>query len=195
MNPRTRQSQHKKAVLDGKVNKFYNAVRKYGWDHFVYNYELVIEAETKAELNQKLNEMEIYYIQKYDSYNNGYNMTPGGDGGPTNTGRVMSYEERKKHHDAMVGRILSEEHKQKIREANKGKHSYLKEHHYTGPRNLSEETKRKMSESHKGLLAGKKNPMFGKRMSEETKQKLRESMKAHHKKRKIVKATISIELF
>ena len=37
--------------------------------------------------------------------------------------------------------------------------------------------------------------MFGKRMSEETKQKLRESMKAHHKKRKMVKATISIELF
>ena len=192
MNPRTRQNSHKKAVLDGKVNKFYNAVRKYGWDHFVYNYELVIEAETKAELNQKLNEMEIYYIQKYDSYNNGYNMTPGGDGGPTNTGRVMSYEERKKHHDAMVGRVLSEEHKQKIREANKWKHNYLKYTNHSGPRKpLSEEHKQKIRESHKG----QKNPMFGKRMSEETKQKLRESMKAHHKKRKMVKATISIELF
>lgn len=193
MRPRIRQQQHRDAVLNGKKNLFYNAVRKYGWDSFVYICELVIEAPTKAELNQRLNEMEIYYIEKYDSYNNGYNMTPGGDGGPINAGRVMPYEERKKHRDAMVGRVLTEEHKQKIREANKGKHGYLKECHYTGPRNLSEETKRKMSESHKGLLSGKKNPMYGKQHSEETRLKISESMKAYCKKKKAVK--ITIELF
>ena len=78
-------------------------------------------------------------------------MTLGGDGGPTNTGHIMSDEEKQKHHDAMVGRKFTEEHKEKIREANKGKHNYLKYTNHSGPRKpLSEEHKQKIRESHKG---------------------------------------------
>lgn len=97
--------------------------------------------------------METYYIAKFNSYNDGYNMTPGGDGGPTNIGHVMSNEEKEKHRKAMSGKKFSEEHKRKIREANIGKHSYLKKHHfkkgesYRKGKHHTEETKQKMSKA------------------------------------------------
>lgn len=52
----------------------YNAINKIGSEHFYY---LVLEENIPLE---KLNEREIYYIEKYDSFNNGYNSTLGGDG-------------------------------------------------------------------------------------------------------------------
>lgn len=57
-------------------SKFYNALRKYGPEHF--KIELIARFE-EGMLEQK----EIEYISKYDSYNNGYNSTLGGDGNPT----------------------------------------------------------------------------------------------------------------
>lgn len=53
---------------------FHNALRKYGWDNF--NKEVLTEC-TKEELN----ELEKYYIKKFDTCNreNGYNLTYGGD--------------------------------------------------------------------------------------------------------------------
>lgn len=54
-------------------NKLYNAFRKYGVDKFYI--EVVEECD-----NTLLNEREIYYIQYFDSYNNGYNSTLGGEG-------------------------------------------------------------------------------------------------------------------
>lgn len=57
------------------VNKrLYQAFWKYGWDKFSYE---VIEYCLPEELDEK----EIYYIQLYDSYNNGYNATKGGKSG------------------------------------------------------------------------------------------------------------------
>lgn len=50
----------------------YNAINKYGIEHF--NIELIEECS-----NEKLNEREKYWIQYYNSYNNGYNATLGGD--------------------------------------------------------------------------------------------------------------------
>lgn len=54
--------------------KIYNAISKYGADNFY-----VETLEDNIPLD-KLNEKEIQYISLYDSYNNGYNSTPGGDG-------------------------------------------------------------------------------------------------------------------
>lgn len=51
---------------------FCRAVRKYGAESFVY---VVIEDNIDEEF---LNEKEIFYIEKYDTYRNGYNQTPGG---------------------------------------------------------------------------------------------------------------------
>ena len=50
-------------------HKFANALKKYGRGGFIWG---VVE-ET-----DKLNEREVYWIEYYDSYGNGYNSTPGG---------------------------------------------------------------------------------------------------------------------
>ena len=51
----------------------YRAFRKYGLNNF--RFEILEECS-----NESLNEREIYYIAKYDTYYNGYNETMGGDG-------------------------------------------------------------------------------------------------------------------
>ena len=58
---------------DNKNRHLYNAMKKYGIEHFQ------IKEIGRYEVG-KLEEMEKYYIQKYDTYNNGYNCTLGGDG-------------------------------------------------------------------------------------------------------------------
>ena len=71
----TRFSQHcKKSTIANRHYKIYNAIKKYGKEHFFAE-----ELEKDIPLN-KLNEKEIYYIEKYNSLTNGYNSTKGGDG-------------------------------------------------------------------------------------------------------------------
>lgn len=62
-----------KAKLDKTNNKFYNAINKYGIKNF---YPEVIEECPEEELDNR----EKYWITYYDSYNNGYNSTLGGEG-------------------------------------------------------------------------------------------------------------------
>lgn len=65
---RWRQHQHKK-----DNTYFHNAIQKYGIDNFT--------VETLEECDFKdLNSREIFYIAKYDTFNNGYNLTIGGEG-------------------------------------------------------------------------------------------------------------------
>lgn len=54
------------------------AWNQYGQDNFSFEY-IEFSLQDEMELNQK----EIFYIDKYDSYNNGYNLTLGGEGGNT----------------------------------------------------------------------------------------------------------------
>jgi group I intron endonuclease len=68
-----RKRQHRHDCKRGVDNKFYRAVRKYGWNKFIYG---IIE-EYDAEV---LEEQEVYYIDCYDTYKNGYNSTIGGEG-------------------------------------------------------------------------------------------------------------------
>lgn len=60
-----------------KKNKFYNAVRKYGWESFDFT---IIEAinEEESIISEILDKLEIKYISIYNSYYEGYNSTPGG---------------------------------------------------------------------------------------------------------------------
>lgn len=53
------------------TTQLYQAMRNYGLKNFSFD---VIEECDK----EKLNEREIYWISYYDSFNKGYNMTPGG---------------------------------------------------------------------------------------------------------------------
>jgi len=57
----------------------YNALNKYGLKNFEFHIEVIInENYTKLELTNILNELEIEYIKKYNSFNKGYNLTTGG---------------------------------------------------------------------------------------------------------------------
>lgn len=53
--------------------KIYRAMNKYGCDNFY------CEALEENIPYEKLDEKEVYYIEKFDSFHNGYNSTPGGD--------------------------------------------------------------------------------------------------------------------
>ena len=72
-----RQYSHKSKALTTK-NKFYNAVRKYGWDSFNFSVIAQVEAEDIKELSTLLDSLEEQYIWQYDSFKNGYNSTTGG---------------------------------------------------------------------------------------------------------------------
>ena len=170
---------HEFSVRKGIKSKFYNAVRKYGWENFVYG----IVGEFDYLL---LNEKEIYYIDFYNTYHNGYNMTFGGDGNnipsklciikaiEANTGKALSEEHKNRISEANLGKPKhTEESKKKLREANLGK-KYDSE---TIRKRLearkgkkrpphSQETKEKLSKAHKG-----------KTHSEETKRKMCELRK------------------
>lgn len=63
----------------------YKAFNKYGIKNFLFS---IIEECPK----EKLDEREIYWIKYYDSYKNGYNMTPGGKYS-SETQRIIKDEE------------------------------------------------------------------------------------------------------
>lgn len=63
--------------ITGKDSYIDRALRKYGEDNFKLE---VLEDNIGAD---KLDEREIYWIKYYDSFNNGYNLTKGGQGTPT----------------------------------------------------------------------------------------------------------------
>lgn len=58
-----------------KDTKFGKAIAKYGWDNF--SHEII---ETNIQSLEEAKQAEIAWIAYYDSYINGYNSTPGGDG-------------------------------------------------------------------------------------------------------------------
>jgi group I intron endonuclease len=141
ININKRLSRHRRNVKNNMITKFYSAVKKYGWDGFVFG---IIE---ECDINI-LDEREIFYIEKYKTLNEGYNMTSGGDGGIT---WIPSEEIREKYRERMKNFKHSDETKKKISEANKG-------------RKWNEESKKNLSKK----LKGKKGPVI----SEEIKKKL-----------------------
>lgn len=70
-----RKSEHRgAAVRDTTYNKFYNAIKKHGWENFVW--EILYQSK---DLDHCLNEMEPFFICYYDTLSNGYNSTHGGE--------------------------------------------------------------------------------------------------------------------
>jgi len=119
---------------------FHNAIRKYGKECF--ESQIIFRTANLEEVKQK----EIEFIRQFDSLvPNGYNLTNGGEG-------VSGYKWTENQKENVRGRKnpLSKEHKEKIRQALKGKKF--------SP--VSEETKKKMREAH-----------LGKKFSEERKRK------------------------
>ena len=146
---------HKQHFQPSKYNEQpINRILQNNPDRYIYQVLWEIDDCT----NNHLNQMEIYYIKKYNPQ---FNFTDGGDG---MTGFKHSEETRKKMSENNArywkGKTLSEETRKKISEAKKGK-------------THSEETRKKMSEANKS----KNNPMYGKTHSEETRKKMSEAKK------------------
>lgn len=70
-----RWAEHKQAINDPtKKSVIHRAMEKYGIENF---YMETLEDDVP---DDKLNELERFYIKEYDSFHNGYNVTLGGDG-------------------------------------------------------------------------------------------------------------------
>ena len=63
---------HQNSFVSGVDTHLYRAMRKYGWDKF--HFHIIDYATTQAELDK----LEAFYIAKYDTVRNGYNMALGG---------------------------------------------------------------------------------------------------------------------
>lgn len=102
--------------------RFYNAIKKYGWDAFIPS--IIDTAETVEEANLK----ESHYISLYKSTDPkfGYNICSGGDCGVTSddTKRIISEKAKERYMDKtknpMYGRTHSEETKRIQRECKIG---------------------------------------------------------------------------
>ena len=70
-----RMNRHFENANHNREGKFYDAIRKYGWDNF--EWEILYQSKDKE---YTLNIMEPQFIQEYDTFNCGYNMTEGGEG-------------------------------------------------------------------------------------------------------------------
>lgn len=87
--------------------KFFRAILKYGWDNF--DHEIIasnLTAEQASDLEQEL-------IKKYNSIENGYNISPGGS---TTNHSAATLE---KMRQSMIGKKHSENTKKLIRESKK----------------------------------------------------------------------------
>ena len=155
------------------------AWNKYGEESFEFS--ILLECE-----ENQLNTYEQYCIFELMTYDSriGYNKTYGGGSGRHTEetrkkisknhvdfsgekhpmyGKHISDEHKKKISEANKGRTLSDKHRKRLSEVNKGK-------------TLSDETKRKLSEANKGKC-GENSPKYGKHMSEEAKRKIGEANK------------------
>ena len=106
---------HLKNAKKGINRYLYNAMNYYGYENFVI--EILEEDVSNPD------EREIYWIEKLDTFHNGYNMTPGGGGGYT----IQNWSEEKKlllwkqQSEKRKGRPRTEEDKIKIGDGNRGK--------------------------------------------------------------------------
>lgn len=126
-------------------HRFDAAINKYTPKAFKYEVLETISSESREDLRRKLDDLEIYYIQQYDSYNNGYNMTEGGSG---SNGCFQTEESKEKIRIKAIGR----------------KNPMLGRTH-------SEEVRKYLSKLAKQRI-GSKNPFFGRKHSDDTKNKI-----------------------
>lgn len=80
-----RKSNHYSSAKGGSETNFHRALRKY--DEESFEWKALTECKSKNELNEK----EMFYIEKYNTYKQGYNMTNGGDGGLTYNKNTDNY--------------------------------------------------------------------------------------------------------
>lgn len=141
IRPKFRKNEHVSRAFNGSELPFHRAIRKYGIDSFEYSILCKITCSNTETLSEILNNLEQYYIIKYNSkVPTGYNVTEGGEG---NLGIVLSEETKYKMSLSKVGHGCSASTKKKMSEWQVGK-------------KLSEDTKNKIRDSHVGKICNKR---------------------------------------
>lgn len=171
------ENRRRKEFLDLRVDyagKKINEARKIiGPSNFKYE---IIESNNYNDVTEALKDLnakESYYIGKYDTYLNGYNMTMGGEGV---RGIVFSDEIKTKisdtlktyfktHENPFKSKKHTDETKQILREKATGRKSPFK-----GKTIWTEEQRKQQSERAKTYTKGELNGFFGKKHSNETKK-------------------------
>lgn len=203
-NLQKRLKQHVRAWTDlsRSRTKIYNAFSKYGppivsllteenkiedpsalssWKAGNWLVQIIFECDDANELNEK----EKYFIEYYNTTENGYNICRGGEG---NTSPCSDHVKQILH-DKMAGRSNywlkgvsptnkgkspSSETLKKLSESHLGQQAWNKgisgEKSHSYGRVFSEERKQKISKAQKGRIGG---PMSGRHHSEESKEKSR----------------------
>ena len=113
-----RRDEHIWAALRGDSSVFYNAIRKYNENNFIWD---IIYQSHDAEHTK--NVMEEFFIREYNSCihfmcSNGYNMTIGGEG---TLGYTHSQETKDKIAEWNLDKIVSQKTRNKISDSKKGK--------------------------------------------------------------------------
>jgi len=133
----------------------------------------VLEKCDESELLKR----EDYYIAAHKTLDNhyGYNLIPADRCALRVKGRRMSEEAKQKISIAHKGKPLNPEHCRRIKETHEGiftgsKHPMWGKHH-------NPEARRKMSQSHKGIFCGSNHSQWGTHRSAETVLKLSIAMK------------------
>jgi group I intron endonuclease len=168
-----RRKLHENAANKGSSKLFARALRKYGPENFVWKIIESYEYDSKQNLINKLNEREIYWIEKEKTYlsYNGYNMTRGGDGGTCFEGKKHTTESKLKMSESHKGKKFSETHKRNLSESIKN--------------SITIEERAKRSERTKGSnnpmfgRTGIDSPMYGFTHSTETKEKISQKLKEY----------------
>lgn len=153
---------HKQKTKSKNKQHFHNAIVKYGWENF--EWEVLYSSSSREDCLEK----EKFYIEEYNSMNNGFNMTLGGEGivgwkhdektklkiGQSNTGKIMSDDSRRLMSEKKVGKsspnkgkTFSEEHRKKLSLSKQGK-------------SRDDETKRKISSKLKGRVSPNKGNRY-----------------------------------
>lgn len=146
------------------------AIREFGFENFEVS--ILFQSnlcDDKQQLRKLLYEKEIFFISKYDTINNGYNITKGGAG-------LKGYLLPKDKIESIRASNLGRKHSEEFRENARQRFKKLWENESFRKRR-SEMTSGKNNPMYGIRLTGEQNPNFGKHMSEETKRKLSESRK------------------
>jgi group I intron endonuclease len=113
-----RKDEHLWASTRGDNITFYNAIRKYSEDNFIWD---IIYQSTDGEHTKNI--MEEFFIREYNSYihfkgSNGYNMTLGGEG---TLGHVHSQSTKDKISKYNIGKKMSDQSISRMKETKRNK--------------------------------------------------------------------------
>ena len=193
MNEKTR-----KYSWNNHGNKSYggekiNAARnEHGLENFEYRVLEVHYDSNEKKLQEKLDEREAYFVEKFDSIEHGYNTSKGGTGnngvnfsethraniGKASKGRTHAEETKQLIGEKMKGHNVSDETRQKISQGNKGKKRTAEQRRAQSerlkgiePKAATEKAKQQREENGGGYWKGKKMPDEAKKNMKEAQQK------------------------